>query len=430
MNAVVRPPARLRGQLRAPGDRSITVRAVLLGAVASGHSMVRDYLVSEDTSAAIACVSALGVRVGIDEAARTLEIEGAGLHGLRPAQAALDCGSSGATMRLMAGLMAGQDFDSTLDGSPQLRRRPMRRVTEPLREMGAAITDRDGCAPVRINAARLRAIDYDMPVASAQVKSSILLAGLYAHGTTTIREHATTRDHTERMLAACGAPINAQGDRTVAISGPRPSLKPVDMRVPADFSSAAFFIAAGVLHPDALLELPDVGANPTRTGLLDALRLMGGVVESRDPRDEGGEPTLTLAPRPSELHAVDIGGDLAARMIDEFPVLAVLATQAAGTTIVRDAQELRVKESNRIDGLVAELRKLGARIEGTSDGFVVEGPTRLVGAVVDGLGDHRVAMALAVAALIATGETTIVGSECVAKTYPRFFDDLAGVCAA
>lgn len=429
MNTTLRRPARLRGSLRTPGDRSITVRAVLLGAIASGRSVVRDYLVSDDTSAAIACVSALGAAARPDPGGRRLTIDGVGMGGLRPAPATLDCGSSGATMRLMAGLMAGQSFACTLDGSAQLRRRPMRRVSEPLRAMGANIADHDGCAPIHIQPSRLHGIDYDMRVASAQVKSSVLLAGLYAEGETVIREHATTRDHTERMLAACGASIVTSGDGVATVTGPCPVLAPLDMRVPADVSSAAFFLAAGVLHPDAHIELPDVGVNPTRTGLLDALQLMGARVDTRGARVEGGEPVATLVPHGAPLRAVEVGGDLTARMIDEFPIFAVLATQATGTTIVRDAQELRVKESNRIDGLVGELRKLGARIEPTPDGFIVDGPTPLTGAIVDGLGDHRVAMALAVAALIADGETTIDGSECVAKTYPGFFADLAGVCA-
>ena len=413
--------------MRTPGDRSITVRAALIGAIADGESIVRGYLISDDTTACLKAVRALGV--AIHDEGDTLRITGVGLRGLRAAAQPLHCDSSGATLRLLAGLMSGQSFASTLDGSAQLRKRPMRRVTEPLARMGARIADADGCAPLQIEPAQLRGIDYAMPIASAQVKSAVLLAALYAGGETTVREPATTRDHTERMLGAAGVSIRRQttDDRqqTAVVCRPPATVQPLRMSVPADFSSAAFFLVAGVLHPGAAVRLEGVGVNPTRTGLLDALEAMGARVERRLPRDEGGEPVADLLPEPGDLAAIDVGGDLAARMIDEFPVFAVAATQAKGRTVVRDAQELRVKESDRIDGLVEELRKMGARIEPTPDGFVVDGPARLRGAVVDGRGDHRMAMALAVAALVADGETTIAGAECVRKTYPEFFTHLA-----
>jgi 3-phosphoshikimate 1-carboxyvinyltransferase len=448
MEQVIRPAQRLSGELRVPGDRSITVRAVLLGAIAEGESVVHGYLESDDTTACINAMRALGVRIDRLPAPRlppsaaggqrpatsdqppvpALRIRGAGLRGLRPAASALYCDASGTTLRLLAGLMSGQSFDSVLDGSPQLRQRPMRRITEPLRAMGAGIEDAAGCAPLRVRgrSAPLRGIDYAMPVASAQVKSALLLAGLYADGPTLVREPAPTRDHTERMLAAAGTAMSF-GDGLTRLEPPR-GLAPFEsLSVPADFSSAAFFLAAGAIHPRAALELRDVGLNPTRTGLLDALRQMGARIAVRHPRDEGGEPVGDLLPAPGRLQAIEVGGELVARMIDEFPAFAVAATQARGTTVVRDAGELRVKESDRIDGLVQELRKMGARIEATPDGFVIDGPTRLRGAVVDGRGDHRMAMALAVAALAAEGETTITGAECVSKTYPRFFEDLSRV---
>jgi 3-phosphoshikimate 1-carboxyvinyltransferase len=471
MIKVIRPPKTLRGVLRIPGDRSVTVRAVLLGAIANGVSVMRDYLECDDTSAAIDIMRTLGVE--IEEAHnsyRTLRIKGVGLHGLRPSAASLYCNSSGTTMRLLAGLMAGQSFSSILDGSAQLRKRPMRRIIEPLALMGAKISGTGGdCAPLCIEPSSLHGIEYVMPVASAQVKSALLLAALYADGDVVIHEAAPTRDHTERMLAAMSVEISyprpgprrlgngvAAGNCVAAstdvtgreeapqvpsgirsIEQPRTVnrqsqqspivLRPLEMTVPADFSSAAFFLVAGVLHPSSRVELLGVGINPTRTGLLEALRAMGADVHVHNSQYQGGEPVGDLLPVSSELRGIQVGGDLTALMIDEFPVFAVAATQAHGTTVVRDAQELRVKESNRIDGLVEELRKMGAAIEATADGFVVEGPTRLCGAIVDAHGDHRMAMALAVAGLVAEGETTIMGAECVSKTYPSFFEDAEAI---
>lgn len=419
MNTTLTSPRRLLGRLRPPSDRSITVRAALLGALADGETRVRQPLDSDDAQAAMNCARALGAEVVFG---RDLVIAGRGLRGLHAPAGPLRCDSSGTTMRLLAGLVAGLGFECVIDGSSQLRRRPMRRITEPLSLMGARIADVDGCAPLTLRSATLRGVDYTLPVASAQVKSAILLAGLSAAGPTTTREPAPTRDHTERMLRAMGADARTLGNATTLI--PPAALHAITMTTPGDFSSAAFFIVAGLLHPDADITLLDVGINPTRTGLLDALRMMGAGIDLQDQGEEGGEPVAALRIRSSGLRSIEIAGDLTARMIDELPVLAVAATQAHGVTVIRDAQELRVKESNRLEGLVAELRKLGARIAPTADGFVVEGPTPLRGAIVDGLGDHRMAMSLAAAAMVASGETTIVGAECVAKTYPGFFADL------
>lgn len=436
MNLTLSKPSSLHGVLRAPSDRSITVRAALIGGVAQGINRVREPLESDDTEAALACMAALGVEVAPLSSLCDplgLRFTGRGLHGLRGSNAPLFCNSSGTTMRLLAGFLAGQRFDATLDGSEQLRRRPMKRVTEPLRAMGATIADAGGLPPIRIAAANapLRGIEYALPVASAQVKSALLLAGLYADSPVTIHEPAPTRDHTERMLRAAGVSVQTEpqpdGRSTITLAPPAGPLRPLDLLVPADFSSAAFFLAAAAIVPGAHMRLVEVGLNPTRLGLFDALRAMGARVTIENAREEGGEPIGDLDVRGGELRAIDVGGALAARMIDEFPVFAVAATQAEGTTVVRDAQELRVKESNRLEGLVNELRRLGARIEPTPDGFVIEGPTRLRGGVVDGLGDHRVAMALAVAALVADGETTILGAECVGKTYPGFFKDLGSL---
>jgi 3-phosphoshikimate 1-carboxyvinyltransferase len=433
MDYTLTPPKSLQGTLRVPSDRSITVRAALIASIAQGVSRIREPLDSDDTNAALQCMADLGVQTAplstmCDPLG--LRIPGLGLRGLKRASAPLFCNSSGTTMRLLAGFLTGQRFDSTLDGSEQLRKRPMKRVTEPLRQMGATIEDTNGNAPLTIHARHdaLHGISYDMPIASAQVKSALLLAGLYADAPVTIHEPATTRDHTERMLRAAGVDVrtvtdNANRKSQIAIH-PSSVLRPLDFLVPADFSSAAFFLVAATIVPHAQLRLVEVGLNPTRLGLLEALRAMGADIAISNQHDEGGEPMGDIEVRFAELGATEVNGAAAASMMDEFPAFAVAATQADGVTVVRDAEELRVKESNRLEGFVGELRKLGAKIEPTADGFVIEGPTRLKGAVVDGLGDHRVAMALAVAALVAEGETTIVGADCVAKTYPTFFRDL------
>jgi len=436
MDITLTPPKTLQGTLRVPSDRSITVRAALIASIAQGISRIREPLDSDDTNAALQCMADLGVQTAplstmCDPLG--LRIPGLGLHGLKGASAPLFCNSSGTTMRLLAGFLAGQHFDSVLDGSEQLRKRPMKRVTEPLRQMGAAIEDTNGNAPLKTHATRdtLHSITYDMPIASAQVKSALLLAGLYADGPVTIHEPAPTRDHTERMLRAAGVVVEMtrNANRKTQITLHPPSLlRPLDMLVPADFSSAAFFIVAATIVPHAHLRLVEVGLNPTRLGLLEALRTMGADIAISNQHDEGGEPLGDVEVRFAELGATEVNGAVAASMMDEFPVFAVAATQADGVTAVRDAEELRVKESNRLEGFVGELRKMGAKIEPTSEGFVIEGPTRLKGAVVDGMGDHRVAMALAVAALAAEGETTIVGADCVAKTYPTFFRDLESLC--
>ncbi len=364
-----------------------------------------------------------------------LQIPGVGLRGLRAPNETLQCGSSGATMRLLAGLMSGQAFSSVLDGTEQLRKRPMKRVTEPLQRMGAEIDDNDGKAPLRIGGGSgLAGKRYDMPVASAQVKSAVLLAGLFASGPTTVWEPAPTRDHTEIMLRAMGAHVetesHADGSSTITLHPPV-RLNKLDMIVPADISSAAFFIVAAALVPGAQISLTEVGVNATRTGLLDALEQMGAQFKLTYPRTEAGEAVADIVvTQGTPLRAIEIGGTLVARMIDELPIFAVAATQAHGRTVVRDAQELRVKESNRLEGLVAQLTAMGARIAATDDGFVIDGPTALRSATVDGLGDHRMAMSLAVAALVADGATTITGAECVSKTYPEFFRDLDSLCVS
>lgn len=422
MKLHIQPCQVLRGSATVPGDKSISHRTLLLGAIAEGVSRVHNWLPAADCQATLNAVRALGVTVEQPSPTELL-VHGVGWRGLRPPAAPIDCRGSGTTMRLLAGILAGQPFTSTLDGHAGLRRRPMERVAIPLREMGATVETRDGCPPLAVTGGNLRGIDYRLPVASAQVKSAILLAGLYAEGQTVVRQPGPARDHTERMLKAQGADLVVQDAETVITLTPSSqSLAPCSLTIPADFSSAAFPLVAALLAPSADLRLEGVGVNPTRTGLLDVLRQMGAEIASLNQANQGGEPVADLQVRGSRLRGVEVGGNTVVRMIDEFPILAVAATQAQGETLVRDAHELRLKETDRIAAVVAELRTLGASIEERADGFWVRGPTRLRGARVQGHGDHRLAMALVVAGLIADGETVVEGVEVIADSFPGFID--------
>jgi len=432
MNLTIEPSGPLRGEITAPGDKSITHRALLLGALGDGPSLIRGPLEGGDCHATMGCLAALGVpieRLGHD----LLRVHGVGLRGLKEPEQVLDCVRSGTTMRLLCGLMAGQPFFSVLTGEEQLRRRPMDRVAAPLRRMGATIQGRQGgrLPPLAVAGGGLRGCAHDLPVASAQVKSCLLLAGLYAQGSTTVREPALSRDHTERMLRARGVPVQSEGASPAAgpvvhsVQGPAAALAALDVLVPGDLSSAAFFVVAALLVPGSEVLLRNVGLNPTRTGLLAVLEQMGATFERVDPRDEGGEPVADLLVRAQTLRGVRVGGDLVPRMIDEFPILALAATQAQGETEVRDAAELRVKETDRIATIVGALRALGACIEPRPDGFVVQGPTPLWGAVADSYGDHRLAMTLAIAGLLARGQTVVQRSECIPDSYPGFERHLA-----
>lgn len=415
----IRPAGPLRGQEHVPGDKSISHRALILGAIARRASRIERFLPAADCLATLSVVRALGVEVQ-ELSPTSLIIHGRGLHALQEPADALDCARSGTTMRLMAGLLAGQPFLSVLSGEAQLRRRPMRRIVDPLRLMGATILGRDAgrLPPLAIQGGNLRGIDYTLPVASAQVKSALLLAGLYASGHTVLHVPGPARDHTERMLAAQGASVQTEGNR-VQVS-PTEFLESLALVVPGDLSSAAFLAVAALIVPGSEIRLEGVGVNSTRTGLLDVLQVMGGNVTLEDRRSIGGEPVADLVVQASELCAAEIGGETVVRMIDEFPVLAVAATQAHGETVVRDAAELRVKETDRIATTATELCRLGAKIEVQRDGFVVHGPTPLAGNVVYSHGDHRLAMALAVAGLIASGETVVHDVECIADSYPGF----------
>ena len=410
----------LIGQCAVPGDKSISHRAVIFGSIAKGRTYIRNFLDGHDCRATIGIMRAMGVT--IDEISSTqLVIHGVGLDGLQEPENVLDCDNSGTTMRLLAGLLAGQSFVSVLSGTAQIRGRPMARIVDPLRTMNAQIFGRQNgrYAPLTIVPSRLKSIEYTMPIASAQVKSCLLLAGLYAHGLTVVRQPGPARDHTERMLGAMGAPIAVLGN-TIHSERPQAPLKPLKITIPGDISSAAFLLVAASAQPDSKLTILDVGINSTRTGIVDALSEMGADIQSKDRIEQGGEPVADLVVSGGGLRGMEFGGEQIVTMIDELPVLAVAATQAAGRTVVRDAQELRVKETDRIATTVSELKKMGAQIQETADGFIVDGPTQLSGATVDSHGDHRLAMALAVASLIAKGETTIYNAHVTADSFPDF----------
>jgi 3-phosphoshikimate 1-carboxyvinyltransferase len=385
---------------------------------------VRQWLPAGDTIATLDIMRALGVIITAgkrSQLAWDLTIEGRGLTGLQKPESALDCRNAGTCMRLLAGIMAGQPFAATLDGSQQLRQRPMGRIVKPLREMGALIEAEDDRAPLHFQPAPLSGIEYRLPVASAQVKSAILLAALFGDGPTRVMEPGPTRDHTERLLAAMGVPVKKDEAWLSVTSSEEPVvLRPLDLDVPGDLSSAAFLLVAGAITPHSQITIVGVGQNQTRTGLQDILKAMGVGIETGNERLTGGEPVADLTVTFDELHAATISGDTVVRAIDEFPIWAVAATQAVGDSHLRDAAELRVKEVDRISLLAAELSKMGARIVEYPDGMTVTGPTRLIGAQVDSHGDHRLGMALAVAGLIATGETIVDDASCIADSFPGF----------
>ena len=420
---IVRSPGRLRATLRVPPDKSISHRALILNGIAEGEARVENLLDSDDVRSTAACMAALGVEIDWPVGSTEARIRGGGLHGLYESEDALDCGNSGTTMRLLTGLLAAHPLFSVLNGDDSLRRRPMGRIIEPLRLMGARISARRGdtLAPIAIRGGNLRAIQYEMPVFSAQVKSGLLLAGLSVEGRTRITEPVPTRDHTEKMLAAMGAPV-AREARAVTIRRPG-RLQPLGMRVPGDISSAAPWLVLAACHPDAELVIEGVGINPTRTGLLDVLGRMGAAVELHEERETSGEPVADLVVRSSTLTGVTVQGSEIPRAIDELPLVALLGCFAHGTTVVREAEELLVKESNRIDTVVTMLSAMGASIEATADGFVVEGPSQLRGARVDAAADHRMGMLGAVAGALASGQTR-VENDAVSVSYPDFWQAL------
>ena len=407
-----------------PGDKSVSHRSMMLSAIAEGTSYIRGFLEGEDTRATAAVLAQLGVSIESPSAGERI-VRGVGLHGLRGSSKPLDCGNAGTGMRLLTGLLAGQSFDSTLIGDESLSKRPMRRVTDPLAKMGAHIDTHDGLPPLHVHGGqKLHGIRYELPVASAQIKSALLLAGLYADGWTEVIEPHPTRDYTERMLAAFGWPIEFSPGRAKLEGGHR--LKATDVLVPADFSSAAFFLVAASIVPGSIVHLPAVGLNPRRTGLLEALRLMGADIRIEKQSESGGEIIGDLVVHHAPLHGIELPEALVPDMIDEFPALFVAAAAAQGRTIVRGAAELRVKESDRIATMAAGLQALGVRIEETPDGAIIDGGTFRAGTV-DSHGDHRIAMSFAAAGLVARGEVIIRDCANVATSFPGFLE-LANSC--
>lgn len=413
----------LNGTISVPGDKSISHRAVMFGAIAKGETTITGFLPGEDCLSTISCFRKMGVR--IHQEGDYVEIESAGIDGLEEPIDILDVGNSGTTTRLILGILATRPFHSVLIGDASIAKRPMGRVTKPLREMGAKIDGRKNgmYTPLSIRGGDTRGIHYHSPVASAQVKSAILLAGLGSSGVTSVTEPALSRDHTERMLEAFGAKIYRDG-LTVTIEGGQPLIA-TSIEVPGDISSAAFFLVAGAIIPNSQITLRNVGMNPTRDGIIKVLQRMGANLQITNERIVNGEPIADLHISSSQLKGIEIYGDIIPTLIDEIPIIALLATQAEGKTVIRDAEELKVKETNRIDTVVSELKKMGAMIEATDDGMIIHGNSSLHGATVHSYGDHRIGMMLAIAALLSKTATELENPESIAVSYPNFFDHLS-----
>ncbi|MBE3588721.1 MAG: 3-phosphoshikimate 1-carboxyvinyltransferase [Thermoanaerobacteraceae bacterium] len=427
MDLEITPPRALKGEVRVPGDKSISHRAVMLGALAEGDTCIENFLMGADCLATVRCLSALGVSfTGPDDRGR-LTVHGRGAGALREPEDVLDAGNSGTTMRLLLGILAGLPFFSVITGDASLRRRPMKRVTDPLSRMGADIRGRQegNLAPLAVRGGTLQGMEYTSPVASAQVKSALLLAGLLAAGQTSVTEPAPSRDHTERMLQYFGAIIHRAG-RTTRITGGQ-ALHGRPVTVPGDISSAAFFMVAAAVVPGSAVTIRDVGVNPTRDGIIQVLKEMGADIEVFNIHEQGGEPVADVRVRHSRLRGVTVAGDLIPRLIDEIPVLAVAGALAEGELVVRDAAELKVKESNRIATVAVELKKFGVDIQELPDGLRVRGGRPLTGARCESHGDHRIAMAMTVAGLAARGKTVIQGAECMDVSFPGFDGILASL---
>ncbi len=414
--------AGLRGELAIPGDKSISHRAIMFGALSDGTTEITNFLQGADCLSTISCFQAMGVP--IENHTDRVLIHGVGLHGLTQPGQMLDVGNSGTTTRLISGILAGQTFTSTLNGDASIQKRPMRRIIDPLTQMGADIISlhNNGCAPLEITGRHLHGIAYQSPVASAQVKSCVLLAGLYADGITSVTEPALSRNHTELMLSGFGAQVETNG--VTAAIHPEPKLTGQKIAVPGDISSAAYWIAAALAVPGSELVLKNVGINPTRDGILRVAEAMGADIVRENIRNISGEPVCDLIVRSSSLHSTTVAGDLIPTLIDEIPVIAVLACFADGDTVIRDAQELKVKESNRIDTVVEGLRAMGADAAATDDGMIIHGGRTLHGAVIDSHLDHRIAMSFAVAGLMCDEPTTILNADSVVISYPEFYESL------
>ena len=421
MNKVIRPSKGLSGKIKIPGDKSISHRAVMFGSLAKGDTHITGFLPGDDCMSTIGCFKSLGI--DIEAEGENVVVHGKGIKGLSAPKNTLDVGNSGTTIRLISGILSAQNFDTVLNGDASIQKRPMLRVIKPLSMMGADIeSTNNGYAPLTIHGKKLNAMEYTMPVASAQVKSSILLASLFAEGTTTIIEPVASRNHTEIMLNHFGANIkNVNG---VITSTPVDELYAKDLVVPGDISSAAFFMVAGLIVPNSHIIIENVGINPTRTGIIDALLAMGGNITILNKRESGGELIGDIEVKSSKLKATTLSGDIIPRMIDEIPVFAVAALCAEGTTFVKDAQELKVKESNRIATMSMELGKMGVNINETDDGMIIEGNQKLTGGKVYSHLDHRVAMSCAIAALVSDSDTVITDADCVGISFPDFYEML------
>ena len=417
----------LRGELAVPGDKSISHRAVMLGALAKGTTSVTNFLKGADCLSTISCFEKMGIE--IEQLPSEILIHGKGLHGLNAPETILDAGNSGTTTRLLSGILAGQAFCTTLTGDASIQKRPMTRIITPLSQMGGKIESLsdNGCAPLKITGHPLKPIHYLSPVSSAQVKSCVLLAGMYADGITKVTEPYLSRNHSELMLRSFGADVISEGT-TAAITG-NPVLEGQNVIVPGDISSAAYFIAAGLLIPGSEILIKDVGINPTRDGILKVCADMGADIQLLNKREYGKEPVADILVKHSELKATVIEGALIPTLIDELPMLAVMAAFAQGTTVIRDAQELKVKESNRLD-IIVHLSAMGADIIPTEDGMEIHGGKPLKGAVLDSYMDHRIAMSFAVAGMAADGETEILNASCVDISYPEFYRDMAAISAS
>ena len=421
----------LRGTLTVSGDKSISHRAVMFGSLATGTTEIEGFLAGEDCLSTIRCFRSMGVQ--IEQNGSSVKVFGRGLRELTAPDGILDCGNSGTTTRLLSGVLAAQHFDSVLSGDASIQRRPMKRVITPLRAMGADITSVSGndCAPLSVHGKQLYGIHFNSPIASAQVKSAVLLAGLYASGQTTVTEPALSRDHTERMLRSFGAKVltgNFEDRPSVTVTETQ-NLYGTEISVPGDISSAAFFLVGASIVPGSEVVLRNVGINPTRDGVISALRAMGARIEVLEVRNEDSEPAADLLVRYAPLHGTEIGGALIPRLIDELPVLAAAAAVAEGRTVIRDAAELKVKESNRIRTMAEGLSRLGAKVEETEDGLIIDGGAALHGGAVESYSDHRIAMSFAILSLVTDGEVKISDPDCVNISAPSFYEDLRSLLA-
>ncbi len=412
----------LHGTISIPGDKSISHRSIMFGSIAEGTTTIRNFLMGADCLATIDCFRSMGIAIDVSD--EVVTVHGKGLHGLTKPDKTLDVGNSGTTTRLISGILSGQDFDVTLSGDESLNSRPMKRIMTPLNAMGANITSvhNNGCAPLSIKGSKIKAFHYDSPVASAQVKSAVLLAGLYGDGPTSVTEPAISRNHTELMLQSFGVDVRCEG-KTATVYPPE-TMTGQDIVVPGDISSAAYFIVAGLITPDSQITMKHVGINQTRDGIIKVCQAMGADITLSNVQDDNGEPTADITVKSSKLHGTVIGGDLIPTLIDELPIIAVLACFAEGETVIKNAEELKVKESNRIDLMVNNLVRMGADAIATEDGMIIHGGKPLHGISINCKYDHRIAMTFSIAGINADGETVIEDAQCVDVSYPTFYDTL------